>query len=137
MKFKKLGFGLSALTALSAIPISIITMPLVLNQPVQAVCTTDGCSDVRLCPADRPCIEASQSGDRMIFQFTNSGGWDFYNVRYPVRGGEKQVENRSGSFTFKNIQPNSVYTIKVQGCNSHTFRRSTCSPWNEESVTTR
>jgi hypothetical protein len=27
--------------------------------------------------------------------------------------------------------------IKVQGCNSHTFGRSTCSPWVEETVTTQ
>ncbi|MEH2416311.1 hypothetical protein [Nostoc sp.] len=37
-KVKKLGFGLSTLVALSVIPISVVTMPLVLNQPVQALC---------------------------------------------------------------------------------------------------
>ncbi len=37
MKVKKLGFGLSTLAALSVIPISVVTMPLVLNQPVYAV----------------------------------------------------------------------------------------------------
>ncbi|MBD2680812.1 MULTISPECIES: hypothetical protein [Nostoc] len=101
-------------------------------------CQSAMAGEVNLCPADRPCFnEAYQSGDRVIFRFTGVTGWDFYNVRYPVRGGEKQVENRSGSFTFKNVQPNSVYTISVQGCNSHTFARSTCSPWSENSVTTR
>ncbi|WP_448272192.1 hypothetical protein [Nostoc sp. DSM 114160] len=37
-KVKKLGFGLSTLVALSVIPISVVTMPLVLNQPAQALC---------------------------------------------------------------------------------------------------
>ena len=36
MKVKKLGFGLSTLATLSVIPISVVTMPLVLNQPVYA-----------------------------------------------------------------------------------------------------
>jgi hypothetical protein len=47
------------------------------------------------------------------------------------------VENRSGSYSFTNIRPRRVYTLKVQGCNSHTLARSTCSPWVEQSVTTR
>jgi hypothetical protein len=91
------------------------------------------------CSVDRPCFTRSyQSGNRVIFQFDGVRGWDFYNVRYAqVGGGEKQVENRSGAFTFNNTQPNRVYKIKVQGCKSHTFGRSTCSPWAEESVTTR
>ncbi len=93
----------------------------------------------RGCAADRPCFNgAYQSGDRVIFQFTGVTGWDFYNVRYAtVGGGERQVENRSGRFTFNNVRPNRVYTLKVQGCHSHTFGRSTCSPWVEESVTTQ
>ena len=36
MKVKKLSFGLSTLAALSVIPISVVTMPLVVNQPVHA-----------------------------------------------------------------------------------------------------
>jgi hypothetical protein len=95
-------------------------------------------SDVNLCPADRPCFnESSQFGDQVIFRFDGIKDWDFYNVRYRVRGGEKQVENRSGSFTFKNVRPNSSYTIKVQGCNSRFLGRSTCSEWSEKSVDTQ
>jgi hypothetical protein len=95
-------------------------------------------NDTRSCAADRPCFNgAYQSGNKVIFQFTGVTGWDFYNVRYKVIGGEKQVENRSGHFTFNNAKPNRVYKLSVQGCNSHTFSRSTCSPWVEESVTTR
>ncbi|MCM0590516.1 MAG: hypothetical protein HEQ35_16155 [Gloeotrichia echinulata IR180] len=36
MKVKKLGFGLTTLAVLSVIPVSVVTMPLVLNQPVYA-----------------------------------------------------------------------------------------------------
>lgn len=94
-------------------------------------------NDVHLCPAGQPCITGYQSGNQIIFKFTNDG-WDFFNVRYArVGGGEKQVENRSGQFTFNNVKPNRVYKLSVQGCNSHTLRRSTCSPWVEESVTTK
>ena len=90
------------------------------------------------CASDRPCLNASyQSGNKVIFQFTGVTGWDFYNVRYKVVGGEKQVENRSGRFTLNNVKPNRVYTLSVQGCNSHTFRKSTCSYWVAQSVTTR
>jgi hypothetical protein len=91
------------------------------------------------CAVDRPCFNSAyQSGNKIIFRFDGIGGWDFYNVRYAqVGGGEKQVENRSGSYTFTNVQPHRVYRIKVQGCKSHTLGRSTCSPWVEEAVTTR
>lgn len=138
MEVKKLSFGLSIITALPVIPISVVTMPLVLNQPVQA-------SDTGMFYAcgghDRgepPCFtHAYQSGNRVIFRFGGKG-WDFYNVRYLTTGGkEAQVKNRSGSFTVTNVQPNRVYTIKVQGCNSHTFGRSTCSIWDEKSVVSR
>lgn len=96
-------------------------------------------NDTQSCAADRPCFNGyKQDGDKVIFKFTGVTGWDFYNVRYAkVGGGEKQVENRSGSFTFNNVNPHRVYTLKVQGCNSHTLRRSSCSPWVAQSVTTR
>jgi Fibronectin type III domain len=102
-------------------------------------CQSAMAGPARGCAADRPCFNgAYQSGNQVIFQFTGVTGWDFYNVRYAtVGGGERQVENRSGTFTFNNVRPNRVYTLKVQGCNSRTFGRSTCSPWVEESVTTR
>lgn len=90
------------------------------------------------CPDDRPCFNgAYQSGNKVIFNFSGVTGWDFYNVRYRHNGGEKQVENRSGTFTFTDTQPNRVYTLSVQGCNSHTFAESSCSAWVQESVTTR
>jgi hypothetical protein len=90
------------------------------------------------CAADRPCFNGVyQSGNKVIFQFTGVTGWEFYNVRYVHDGREKQVENRSGTFTFTDAQPNRVYKLSVQGCDSHTLARSTCSPWVEESFTTQ
>lgn len=96
-------------------------------------------SNPRLCPVDQPCFtESYQSGNQVIFRFDGISGWDFYNVRYRVKGGgEKQVVNRSGRFTFKNVRANRIYTISVQGCNSRFLARSTCSPWVQESVETR
>jgi hypothetical protein len=91
------------------------------------------------CPIDQPCFTGlRQFGDKIVFRFDGVRDWEFYNVRYALAGGgEKQVENRSGSFTFKNTQPNRTYRLSVQGCNSHTFARSTCSPWAEASITTK
>lgn len=91
------------------------------------------------CAADRPCFNgAYQSGNQVIFHFTAIPDWDFYNVRYAkVGGGERQVENRSGAFTFNNVRPNRVYTLKVQGCKSRFIGRSACSPWVEQSIETR
>ena len=90
------------------------------------------------CAADRPCFNGVyQSGNKVIFQFTGVTGWEFYNVRYVHDGREKQVENRSGTFTFTDTQPDRVYKLSVQGCDSHTLARSTCSPWVEESFTTQ
>jgi hypothetical protein len=90
------------------------------------------------CSGETPCInKAYQSGNNVVFEFNFIQDWDYYNVRYQVAGGVKQVENRSGKFTIKNVQPNRIYRISVQGCNKHFLRRSTCSPWTSDSVTTK
>jgi Fibronectin type III domain len=91
------------------------------------------------CAVSEPCFQSAyQAGNKVIFAFNGVTGWDLYNVRYAkVGGGEKQVENRSGSFTINNVRPNRVYTIKVQGCTTHTFGRSGCTAWVEQSVTTK
>ncbi len=96
-------------------------------------------NDNQGCPDDRPCFQgSSQSGSDVIFRFNGITGWDVYNVRYAkVGGGEEQVENRSGHFTIHHAGRNRVYTLKVQGCHKHTLGRSDCSPWVEDSVTTR
>jgi hypothetical protein len=96
-------------------------------------------SDYQGCAIDRPCFNGyRQVGNKVVFDFTGVTGWDFYNVRYAaVGGGEKQVENRSGHFTFNNVRPRRVYTLKVQGCRSRFLAPSVCSPWVSQSVTTR
>ena len=110
-------------------------MALILSQPAAAAGFGN---DNQGCAVDRPCFNgAYQSGNKVIFKFTGVTGWDFYNVRYAHDGGEKQVENRSGSFAFNNTIPHRVYTLSVQGCKSHTLGRSTCSPWVRESVSTK
>jgi len=96
--------------------------------------------DVQLCRTDQPCFNAAyQSGNQIIFEFNGVRGWDFYNVRYRVRGGgEKQVKNRSGQFKFNNVLPNHRYTLSVQGCNTGFLGLpSSCSPWNQQTVTTK
>jgi hypothetical protein len=85
-----------------------------------------------------PCItrpDAYQSGNNVVF--TWSGAGNVYNVRYPVSGGVKQVENRSGKFTFKNVQSNRVYKISVQACVSRFLNRSACTNWKTTSFTTQ
>src|SRR6185437_3939528 len=71
--------------------------------------------DTLACDVESPCFnQAQQVGDTVMFQFTaTDGGWDFYNVRYAKDSGEIQVENKSGHFTFHNVQPNRRYTISV------------------------
>jgi len=109
---------------------SIPFMPVLLQS---AMASPDGG-----CPFDRPCIFGHQEGNEIIFDFTrNKSNWNFFNVRFLTEGIEKQVKNYSGEFTFTNIKPNLVYVIKVQGCNSHTFARSTCSPWTEMAIETK
>ena len=94
--------------------------------------------DTQSCAADQPCFNgAYQQGNTVIFQFTGVCCWDFYNVRFPQKGGgDKQVENKSGTFRFTDVQPNSVYRISVQGCSSHFLGHSTCTDWVQSSVTT-
>jgi hypothetical protein len=62
--------------------------------------------DNQACSVDQPCFNgARQEGNTVVFQFTGTGPWDFYNVRYAQEGGgEKQEENRSGHYTFTNVK---------------------------------
>lgn len=85
-----------------------------------------------------PCVTrptANQSGNKITFQWSGAG--DFYNIRYRVSGGEKQVENRLGYFTLTNVQPNRIYSINIQACKSNFLSRSSCTTWETGSFTTR
>jgi len=96
-------------------------------------------NDVVACSVDEPCFNAAyQSGSKVIFEFNGVRGWDFYNVRYAASGGGvKQVENRSGHFTFNNVRANRKYTLNVQGCRSRALRSSVCTDWVSASVVAR
>jgi len=95
-------------------------------------------NDNQGCPADRPCFNGIyEAGDKVVFQFNGVRDWERYNVSYVALGGARtQVENRSGTFALTGVQPNHVYSLSVQGCNSHTLAPSTCSPWVDASFTT-
>jgi hypothetical protein len=120
---------------ISAISITLAIVPLVLKHPVQAseqdligICGDDGKSQ---------CVHtgnAAQYGDKVVFTWKSDNA-DFYNVRYRSGDQEKQVGNTSGSFTLKNVKPNSIYKIKVQACKSRFLASSKCSDWMEISFT--
>jgi hypothetical protein len=140
---RKVNKNILSAILMSVIPLSAMTMPLVLNQPVQASCAPNtSCNDSEgsygYCETS-PCVDtpliANQSGDRIIFRWTGKG--DVYHIRYQVGGGEQEGTNHSGSFTVTNVRPNRVYSIKVQACDSHFLRRSTCTSWHSKSFTTR
>src|SRR5262245_9180426 len=99
-------------------------------------------SDVRLCPADRPCIkQLYQSGATLVISWDGLGNYDHYNFRWTRPGkAETQSEVRGGdggSFRINNVNPDTRYTVKVQGCNSSFLGRSRCTPWYEDSIVTR
>ena len=140
MKIGKSAFNILSVLAFCSTLISFIVLP---NHPVQAQCTGTGpCNDVQgigICEIGE-CVsigQSYQSGNKAIFRFSGSKDTNFFNVRYKTNNGERQVENRSGSWTISNIHPNRVYSISVQGCVSHFARRSTCSSWSRASVITR
>jgi hypothetical protein len=99
-------------------------------------------SDVRQCPADRPCItELYQSGSTLIIGWDGHENFDHYNFRWSRPGrAETQSEVRGGgrgSFRINNINSDTRYIVKVQGCNRSPFGRSSCTPWYEDSFDTR
>jgi hypothetical protein len=99
-------------------------------------------SDVRLCPADRPCItKFYQSGSTLIIGWDGHENFDHYNFRWSRPGkAETQSEvggGSGGSFRINNVNPNMRYTVKVQGCNRSFLGRSRCTPWYVDSFDTR
>lgn len=95
--------------------------------------------DVNLCAAGAPCFTNQQQSGSSVTFWWNAGSerYDFYNVRYATAGGDKQVENRSGKYTFTNVQRGGNYKISVQGCVKHTLGHSSCSDWVQDSIRTR
>jgi Fibronectin type III domain len=95
--------------------------------------------DVNLCAAGAPCFTNQQQSGNSVTFWWNAGSerYDFYNVRYATAAGDKQVENRSGRYTFTNVHPGGNYKISVQGCVKPTFGHSRCSDWVQDSIRTR
>jgi Fibronectin type III domain len=96
--------------------------------------------DVRLCPADRPCITSLyQQGHTISIQWDPHQRYDGYNIRWSRSGGQGQLHvdgSTSGSLT--KIYPYTTYTFSVQGCDTHILAHSTCSPWSySEQITTK
>lgn len=97
----------------------------------------DGTGSVA-CGEAQPCFnDVYQQGDKVIFKFTGTSGFDFYNVRYLSGNQETQEVSKDGTFIFYFARPNRTYKIAVQGCNSHVLAHSTCSRWVESSLTTK
>jgi hypothetical protein len=96
-------------------------------------------SNPRLCPADRPCIQAVyNAGPNLIVRWNDTEGRDHYNLRWSRPGKEpRQIETpggRGGHFTLKNFNANTRYTFAVQGCRKPLIGRSTCTEWYDETV---
>jgi hypothetical protein len=72
--------------------------------------------------------------DGHIVAHWSSGGFDHYNVRWSVNGGPAQQLERGGDKNFvfvTTFQPGAIYSVSVQGCESHTLAHSTCTSWDE------
>jgi hypothetical protein len=130
----KVNENISNRILISVISITVAIVPLVIKYPVQA----SEQNMVPSCPDALPCMldyDTAQSGNNVIFRWKGDSA-DFYHVRYRSGGEEKQVRNTSGSFTLKNVKPNSIYRIKVQACKSRFLASSQCSSWLEIPFTT-
>jgi hypothetical protein len=100
------------------------------------------------CLVDRPCLyEVYQYGSRIlgnniVFDFSGISGWDFYRFRYKnTKNRYTTVDQKSSIFVLQNTQLGSTYKIEVQGCYSSRswliLKKETCSPWVQQSFTTR
>ncbi len=95
-----------------------------------------------LCAVGQPCIyTVYQTGTTIVIEWRGDQEWDGYNVRWS-RPGRAETQHavaggRSGSFRITNAQAGVTYTLKVQGCETNFLSSSTCSPWEEVSITAR
>ena len=93
------------------------------------------------CAVGQPCMDLPyQNGRSVVFEWTGDEDFDHYNFRWNRPGkAEEQHETGgggSGSYTINNVNPNMLYTGKVQGCNTNFLSSSDCTPWAETSFRT-
>ena len=137
MSKKYLGTVLATLTSLGGL--SILTL---LSTQTSVVQAAGFGNDNIACAYDRPCFDKMyQNGNTLIIHWNGQENYDTYNVRWSRPGrNETQIERpggNSGEFKVKNVRSRTNYTFKVQGCNTHFLSRSTCSPWEQQTITTR
>jgi len=91
-----------------------------------------------VCPADRPCITGlSQTGHTLSLQWDPRRSYDGYNIIWSRSGSQQQFHVGGISANLTNILPYTTYTFSVEGCDTHPFSSSTCSPWSpSEQITT-
>lgn len=93
------------------------------------------------CAVGRPCMDLPyQNGRSVVFSWTGDEDFDHYNFRWN-RTGKDEVQfetggGTSGQFTVNSVNPNMLYTGKVQGCDSDIFG-SECTPWAEITFRTK
>ncbi|MCA0155348.1 fibronectin type III domain-containing protein [Tsukamurella sp. M9C] len=113
----------------------------VLAVPAPATAVPVG-GDQVLCAVGQPCIDnLYQTGTTIVVEWKGDQEWDAYNVRWS-RPGRAETQHavaggRRGSFRITTVNPGVTYTVKVQGCETHVLSSSTCSPWEEASITAR
>ncbi len=136
MSNKYLGTVLATLTTLGGLG----TLTLLLT-PISVVQAGFG-NDNIACAYDRPCIDnLYQDGNSLVIHWNGQENYDSYNVRWS-RPGKDEVQIKrpgggSGDFRVNNVYSGTTYTFKVQGCNTHFLGRSTCSPWEQQSITAK
>ena len=72
--------------------------------------------------------------DGHIVAHWSTGGFDHYNVRWSENGGAETQVERAGDKRFvflTTFRRGAVYTVKVQGCETHFAGRSSCTSWDE------
>jgi hypothetical protein len=126
--FNSIGLAIASLVSLN---VNISAAIALASGDDNTICALSGLSECWLT------ISGNQIGNTVVFKFSSPKA-DFFNIRYKnINGGDTQKENRSGSFTFRNVLPNRRYTIGIQHCKSNFLASSNCSDWATHSVTTQ
>jgi hypothetical protein len=92
-----------------------------------------------LCAVGQPCIDnVISTASAVGVQWHADQNYDAFNVRWSRPGrAETQSEvagGRQGTYTVNNAHPGVQYTFKVQGCIKHFAARSSCTPWEAQTV---